>query len=86
MRVALALIVVVLLPACQKREETGRAGEAQDTVVTTKQTQDTMLVSHDTTVKVDMNVKHGDRPTRVDTVKKTSGATQPMGADTGTAR
>ncbi len=30
-----------------------------------------MEVSHDTTVKVDTTVKHGDKATRVDTTKKT---------------
>jgi hypothetical protein len=29
------------------------------------------MVTHDTTVKVDTNVKRGDKATRVDTVKKT---------------
>jgi hypothetical protein len=31
-------------------------------MVTTKETQDTTLISHDTTVSVDATVKHGDEP------------------------
>jgi hypothetical protein len=85
MRLALALaLLVATLPGCKPRD--ARVGEAQDTVITNKQTQDTLLVSHDTTVKVDTNVNRGERTTRVDTVKKTSGATKPAPSDTGRAR
>jgi uncharacterized protein YcfL len=87
MRVVLALtLAAAILPGCKPREETTRVGRTQDTVVTTKQTQDTMLVSHDTTVTVDTNVKRGERTTRVDTVKKTAGATQATRADTSRPR
>jgi uncharacterized protein YcfL len=84
MRALLALaLVAVTLAGCKPREETGRAA---DTVVTSTQTQDTAVVTHDTTVKVDTNVKEGDRATRVDTVKKKTGTRRPAGADTSTAR
>jgi hypothetical protein len=78
MRAPLAIALgIVTLAACNKPRdagETGQAGTATDTMVTTKQTQDTTLISHDTTVKVDTTVKHGDKATRVDTTKRT-GAT-----------
>jgi hypothetical protein len=85
--VAVALGIVTLLGCNRPREgggETGQAGTATDTTITTKQTQDTMLVSHDTSVDVDTTVKHGDKSTRVDTTKK-SGAGK-MGTSRDTAR
>ena len=73
MRLALAMgLGVVALVGCNNRSrETGAAGSATDTTVTTRQTQDTTLVSHDTSIKVDTTVKHGDKATSVDTTKKT---------------
>ena len=72
MRTPLAVALgLVALAGCNRPRETGQAGSATDTMVTTKQTQDTTLVSHDTTVKVDTTVKHGDKAVRVDTTKKT---------------
>ena len=72
---AIALGIVTLVGCNRPRDtgagETGQAGSATDTMVTTKQTQDTTLISHDTTVKVDTTVKHGDKATGVDTTKKT---------------
>jgi hypothetical protein len=86
MRFSVAVgILTVALAGCNRAAETGRTQQATDTVVTTKQTQDTALVTHDTTVKVDTTVKHGDRTLRTDTVKKTTGARQ-RGSDTTTAR
>jgi hypothetical protein len=84
MRLLLSLALLGLtLAGCKPKEETGRAGQATDTVVTNTQTQDTTMVTHDTTVKVDTNVRRGDKATRVDTVKKTGpGAGTP---DTGSA-
>ena len=75
MRIAFAIALgMVTIVGCKRGQETGRAG-ATDTMVTTRQTQDTTLVSHDTTVKVDTTIKRGDKSTRMDTVKKTAGAT-----------
>ena len=83
MRLALAAaLVLVTLAGCKRGEETGRVGGVTDTVVTSRQTQDTTIVTRDTTVKVDTTVKHGDRAVRTDTVKKSSGATRPGAADT----
>jgi hypothetical protein len=45
--------------------------------------QDTALISHDTSVDVDTTMRQGDRATRTDTVKNTTGQRQP-GADTST--
>ena len=56
-------------------------GGAVDTVVTSRETQDTAIVTHDTTVKVDTTMEHGDRATNVDTVKKTRSPTS--SADSG---
>jgi len=85
MRAIIALgLAAVTLGGCTSREETGRAGGAVDTVVTTRETQDTALVTHDTTVTVDTSIKRGDKSTHVDTVKKTTGTNQP--SDTSTAR
>ncbi|HKG33548.1 MAG TPA: hypothetical protein VKB22_07440 [Gemmatimonadales bacterium] len=59
-----ALALVVGLAACNKRggEDTARVGEGADTMVTPRTTQDTTIVSSDTTVKVesDTTVKEGD--------------------------
>ncbi len=83
---AAAALGITMLVGCNKRgHETGEARGATDTVVTTRQTQDTALVTHDTTVKVDTTVKRGDKPTRVDTTRKstrTGGATDTSVTDT----
>ena len=73
MRLAMAMALgIVALVGCNNRSrETGAAGSATDTTVTTRQTQDTTLVTHDTSIDVDTTVKHGDRATAVDTTKKT---------------
>ena len=68
---AMALTAAVLVGCNNRGQETGRAGGATDTVVTTRQTQDTALITHDTTVSVDTNIKRGDNATRVDTTKRT---------------
>jgi hypothetical protein len=87
MRLLLSLALLgVTLAGCKPKEETGRAGQATDTVVTSTQTQDTTMVTHDTTVKVDTNVKKGDKATRVDTVKKTGPGAKSGRTDTSTAR
>ena len=85
MRGIIALgLMAATLAGCQPRDETGQAREATDTVVTSRQTQDTALVTHDTNITVDTNIQRGDKSTRVDTVKKTQGTNQP--SDTSTAR
>jgi hypothetical protein len=71
-RIAAALALLALA-GCDRGRETGHAG-ATDTMVTTRETQDTTLISHDTTVSVDTTVKHGDEATGIDTTKKTGEA------------
>ena len=61
MKTVLAAVLVLGLAACENRDrETGRAGEAADTSVMTRTTQDTMIVTSDTTVDSDTTVKEGD--------------------------
>jgi len=69
-----AALVGAALVGCKGGEESGRVGGAVDTVVTSRQTQDTAVISTDTTVKTDTNVDRGDRATTVDTVAKKKGA------------
>jgi hypothetical protein len=69
-----AALVGATLIGCKKSgEESGRVGGSVDTVVTSRQTQDTAVVTTDTTVKVDTNVDRGDRTTTVDTLQKKKG-------------
>jgi len=77
---ALALLGLCSLAACQQRQgdETGRAAEGADTVVTTEQNVDTAIVTTDTTIDVDTTKKEGDRPVSRDTVSTTGS----MSADT----
>jgi hypothetical protein len=65
-----AALGLVLLAGCETREETGRAGEAADTIVTNRQEMDTAVVTTDTTVDVDTARQEGDAPVREDTVQK----------------
>jgi hypothetical protein len=69
----LAVLSLLAVAACGGRggDETGRAVEAADTIVTTEQTQDTAIVTHDTTVdvQVDTTREEGDR-TVTDTLQR----------------
>jgi hypothetical protein len=67
---AIALLGALTLGACNAREETGRAVEAADTVVTTRQEMDTAIITHDTTVDVDTTRKEGESPVSRDTVQR----------------
>jgi hypothetical protein len=57
-----ALALVAGLAACGERggQDTGRAGESADTAITPRQTQDTTIVTSDTTVRTDTAVKEGE--------------------------
>lgn len=62
MKILLAgLVVVVGLSACDSRrgEDTGRT-ESVDTVVTTRSTQDTTIITSDTTIRADTVHKEGE--------------------------
>jgi hypothetical protein len=69
----LAVLSLLVVAACGGRggDETGRAVKAADTIVTTEQTQDTAIVTYDTTVKVKVDTvkKEGDRTVR-DTIQR----------------
>lgn len=56
-----ALALVAGLAACGDRgQDSARVGETADTSVMTRQTQDTTIVTSDTTVRSDTTVKEGD--------------------------
>ena len=66
----LATTALLVLGACSPREETGRAVDAADTVITTRQEMDTAIVTHDTTVEVDTIRREGEQPVSRDTVQQ----------------
>jgi hypothetical protein len=70
---ALALLGLCSVAACNQRQgdETGRAADAADTVVTSEQNVDTTIVTQDTTVDVDTVKKEGDQPVGRDTLSET---------------
>jgi len=70
MKVLTGMALLIGLAACGPRgdRETGRVGA--DTSVMTRQTQDTAIVTSDTTVKVDTVKKEGDKAVTKDSVKK----------------
>jgi hypothetical protein len=70
--VNLAVLSLLALAACGDRgdRETGtRAGEGADTMVTSRETRDTTIVTADTSVDVDTTHKEGDKTVDRDTVK-----------------
>jgi hypothetical protein len=83
---ALAFLSLFTVAACDQRQgdETGRAVDAADTVVTSEQNVDTTVITRDTTVDVDTVRHEGDQPVSEDTLKGSSGAGAPS-ADTGSA-
>jgi hypothetical protein len=69
----LAVLSLLTVAACESRpgsDETGRAGEGADTVVTSDQTLDTTIVTQDTSVDVDTVSKEGDETVDRDTLQK----------------
>ncbi len=74
---ALALLGLCTVAACEQRQgdETGRAVDAADTVITSEQNLDTTIVTQDTTVEVDTVRREGDRPVSRDTLQQTSPTT-----------
>jgi hypothetical protein len=57
-----AMALLIGLAACETRgdRETGRVGESVDTNVTTQTTQDTAIVTSDTSVRTDTTVREGE--------------------------
>ena len=63
MKTVLTALALAALVACSDRgQDTARVGEGSDTSITTRQTQDTTIVTSDTTMNVetDTTVKEGD--------------------------
>ena len=69
LKVLTGMALLIGLAACGPRgdRETGRVGA--DTTLTTRQTQDTTIVTSDTTVNVDTTKKEGDKPVGKDSLK-----------------
>lgn len=63
------MLGILVIGGCSPREETGRAVDAADTVVTTRQEMDTAIITTDTTVDVDTTRREGDRAVGRDTVQ-----------------
>jgi hypothetical protein len=82
----LAILGLVTVAACDQRpgDETGRAVDAADTIVTSEENLDTTVITQDTTVDVDTLRQEGDQPVSEDTLTQPSGADAPA-ADTGSA-
>jgi hypothetical protein len=73
MRFVLAgTLVVVSLAGCggHHGQQTERIGPVKDTVITRRQTQDTMIVTTDTTVTVDTTMKKGREAVPIDSTKQ----------------
>ena len=61
MKTVLTALALAALAACSDRgTDSARVGENADTSITTRQTQDTTIVTSDTTVHSDTTVKEGD--------------------------
>jgi hypothetical protein len=61
MKTVLAGLALFALVACGERgQDTGRVGESVDTSLQTRTTQDTTIVTSDTTVRMDTTRKEGE--------------------------
>ena len=65
-----AALGLALLAGCQNREESGRAVDAADTIVTSREEVDTAVVTADTSVDVDTTKHEGDSAVSEDTIQK----------------
>jgi hypothetical protein len=87
---ALAILGLVTVAACETRqgEESARAVDAADTIITSEQNIDTTIVTQDTTVEVDTIRRDNEEPASRDTLKETSpstsATTDTVGLDTDT--
>jgi hypothetical protein len=68
MRFVLGALVVVSLAGCASGQ-TERVGQARDTVITPRQTQDTTIITSDTSVRTDTTVKRGQGAVPEDTTQ-----------------
>jgi hypothetical protein len=63
MKTVLAALTLFALAACGDRgQDTGRVGEGADTLVQPRTTQDTTIVTSDTTVQTDTTMREGEVP------------------------
>jgi hypothetical protein len=60
MKTVLTALALFALAACADRGQESARGGDTDTSITTRQTQDTTIVSSDTTVETDTTVKEGE--------------------------
>jgi hypothetical protein len=89
-----ALVLTAAVVGCRNGKmavgggDNDRTKSVEDTVVTQRTVQDTMVVRTDTSVKVDTSFKHGGTApgTRRDTVRDTRTGKQAMGAIGDTVR
>ena len=65
-----ALVVVSLAGCGHHGGQVERIGPRKDTVVTRRQTQDTTIVTTDTTVRVDTTMRKGQEAVPMDTTKQ----------------
>ncbi|HET6577704.1 MAG TPA: hypothetical protein VFG66_05240 [Gemmatimonadales bacterium] len=65
-------LIMASLAGCSRAGETERVGQARDTVITPRQTQDTAIITSDTTVTVDTTVKKGQEAMPTDTLNQAS--------------
>jgi len=71
--VNLAVLSLLTTAACQSRpgaEESGRATDGADTIVTSDETRDTTIVTSDTSIDADTAMKEGDTTVDRDTLQK----------------
>jgi len=75
---ALALLGLFTVAGCERRQgdETGRAVDAADTVITSEQNVDTTIITRDTTVEVDTIRQEGTQPVSRDTLQAGRTTTQ----------
>jgi hypothetical protein len=74
-RLIAAGAMIGALAGCERRgDETGRNVDAADTIVTTRQRQDTTIITRDTQVEIDTIRREGEtRPTGRDTARRLGG-------------
>lgn len=62
-------LVLAGIAGCGRAGEKTDVGAARDTVITPRQTEDTTIITSDTSVTTDTTVKKGQGTVRVDTVR-----------------
>jgi hypothetical protein len=62
-------LVVAGVAGCSRAGEKENVGAARDSVITPRQTEDTTIITSDTTVRTDTTVKKGQGTVKVDTTR-----------------